>query len=111
MNFDIPSVDLRVRWQPPLRGSSPSIWTRLPAILLLCVLASALAGCGGSSTGYADRPPSNRTAYVAWAEWSKFGRSTVVQGGSINGYVNRSGLSERSEPLASRVGDYWGTCG
>ena len=71
-----------------------------------------LSGCGGSSsTGYADRPPSDRVAYTAWQEWTKFGRSTVVYGGQVNGYVNRSGVSERSEPLASKIGDYWGSCG
>ena len=63
------------------------------------------------SHGYADRPPTNRTAYVAWQEWSRFGRSTVVYGGHANGYINRSGMSEHSEPLNSRVGDYWGSCG
>ena len=63
------------------------------------------------SHGYADRPPSNRTAYVAWQEWTRFGRSTVVYGGAAGGYVNRDGVNERSEPLSSRVGDYWGSCG
>lgn len=71
-----------------------------------------LAGCGGSdSSSYNERPPSNRTAYVAWQEWSRFGHSTVVYGGTANGQVNRAGVSERSEPLSSRVGDYWGSCG
>jgi hypothetical protein len=41
----------------------------------------------------------------------RFGRSTVVYGGSANGYVNRGGINEHSEPLSSRVGDYWGSCG
>lgn len=113
MNFDIPSVDVRVRRQPPRRYSSHAIGLRLPAILLLTLL---VVGCGssghrGNQGGYNERPPSNRTAYVAWQEWSKFGRSTVVYGGAANGHVNRPGLSERSEPLSSRVGDYWGSCG
>jgi len=112
MNFDSPSVDVRVRRQPPRRCSSRAIGLRLPAILLL---ALALVGCGsgqrGSQGGYSERPPSNRTAYVAWQEWTKFGRSTVVYGGVANGYSNRNGVTERSEPLSSRVGDYWGSCG
>ena len=112
MNFDSPSVDVRVRRQPPRRCSSHAIGLRLPAILLL---ALALVGCGsgqrGSQGGYSERPPSNRTAYVAWQEWTKFGRSTVVYGGVANGYSNRNGVTERSEPLSSRVGDYWGSCG
>ena len=42
---------------------------------------------------------------------TRFGRSTVVYGGQAGGYVNRSGVSERSEPLSSKIGDYWGSCG
>ena len=89
------------------------IGPRLPAILLL---ALALVGCASSEHhggygGYTERPPTNRTALVAWQEWTRFGRSTVVYGGSANGYTNRNGVSERSEPLSSRVGDYWGSCG
>jgi len=113
MNFDTPSVVVRVRRQPPHRASSHAIGLRLPAILLL--LALSLAGCGsghhGSSGGNYERPPTNRTAYVAWQEWTRFGRSTVVHGASANGLTNRSGVSERSEPLSTRVGDYWGSCG
>ncbi|MFI4999725.1 MAG: DUF2272 domain-containing protein [Reyranellales bacterium] len=112
MNFDTPSVDVRVCWQPPYRRSSHAIGLRLPAILLL---ALALVGCGSTDRrggyGYSERPPTNRTALVAWQEWTRFGRSTVVYGGGANGYTNRNGVSERSEPLASRVGDYWGSCG
>ncbi len=112
MNFDIPSVDVRVCRQPRSRFSSHAIGLRLPAILLL---ALTLVGCGSSGGrggygGYTERPPSNRTALVAWQEWSRFGRSTVVYGGA-HGYINRNGVSERSEPLSSRVGDYWGSCG
>ena len=101
-------------------GSRPSVRSshafghRLPALLLLALVFLDLAGCGSSgssSGGYADRPPTDRVAYVAWQEWTSFGRSTVVYGGQANGYTNRSGVSERSEPLASRVGDYWGSCG
>jgi hypothetical protein len=112
MNFDCPFVDVRVGWQPPMR-SSHALGHRLPAILLLA-LALTLSGCGGSSprgTGYADRPPSDRVAYTAWQEWTRFGRSTVVYSGHAGGYVNRSGVTERSEPLASKIGDYWGSCG
>ena len=105
-------VDFRVCWQPPHRPTSSAIGHRLPAILLLVlVLALALAGCGGSGSGPSDRPPSDKVAYTAWKEWSKFGRATVVYGGQANGYTNRPGVTERSEPLASRVGDYWGACG
>ncbi len=111
-SIDTPSVDVRVCWQPPHRVSSHTIGLRLPAILLL---ALALVGCASTGRsggyGYSERPPTNRTALVAWQEWTKFGRSTVVYGGSANGYTNRTGVSERSEPLASRVGDYWGSCG
>jgi hypothetical protein len=71
-----------------------------------------LSACGSAERhGYADRPPSDRVAYTAWQEWTKFGRSTIVYGGHANGYVNRSGVNERSEPLASKIGDYWGSCG
>src|SRR5215831_16149670 len=110
MNFDSPFVDVRVGWQPPAMRSSHALGYRLPAILLLALL---LASCGGGShtTGYADRPPSDRVAYTAWQEWTRFGRSTVVYGGHAGSYVNRGGITERSEPLASKIGDYWGTCG
>src|SRR5260370_42291198 len=83
--IDTPSVDVRVRWQPPHRCSSHAIGSRLPAFLLLALVAFHLTGCGSSgssgSFGYADRPPTNRTAYVAWQEWTRFGRSPVVYGG------------------------------
>ena len=109
---DSPFVDVRVCWQPTHRCSSHTT-ARLPAFFLLLLLCLGLAGCGSSERGqgYSDRPPSNRTAYVAWQEWTRFGRSTVVYGGQAGGYVNRAGVSERSEPLSSRVGDYWGSCG
>ena len=97
MNFDILSVTFVL--QPPALRSSHAFGHRLPAIFLLVfVMPWLLSGCGGggSSTGYADRPPSDRVAYTAWQEWTRFGRSTVVYGGQVNGYVNRSGVSERS---------------
>ena len=113
--IDTPSVDFRVCWQPPHRLSSHTIGSRLPALLLLALVAFHLTGCGssgrGGSFGYADRPPTNRTALVAWQEWTRFGRSTVVYGGHANGYTNRNGVDERSEPLTSRVGSYWASCG
>ena len=114
MNFDRPFDDVRVRRQPPLRRSSHAIGLRLPAILLLVL---AVVGCGSTSRvgqgsgGYHERPPTNRTAYVAWQEWTKFGRSTVVHGATANGHINRAGVTERSEPLNSRVGNYWEACG
>lgn len=113
MSFiDSPFVDVHVCRQPPFRRSCPETGRPLPALLCLILLMLGLAGCGGdSSQGYADRPPTNRTALVAWQEWTRFGRSTVVYGGTANGYTNRAGLSEHSEPLNSRVGDYWGSCG
>jgi hypothetical protein len=114
MNFDIPSVDVRACWQPTAPRSSHALGHWLPAtFLLVFIIPWLLTACGGGSgsTGYADRPPSDRVAYTAWQEWTRFGRSTVVYGGQANGYVNRSGISERSEPLASKIGDYWGSCG
>jgi hypothetical protein len=112
MNIDIPSVDVRACWQPPAPRSSHAFGHWLPAIFLIVFIVPwLLSGCGGGSTGYADRPPSDRVAYTAWQEWTKFGRSTVVYGGQANGYVNRSGVTERSEPLSSKIGDYWGSCG
>jgi hypothetical protein len=115
MSFDTPSVGLRVCWQPPALRSSHAIGHWLPAILLFgFILPWLLTACGGSGSsggGYADRAPSDRVAYTAWQEWTKFGRSTVVYGGQANGYVNRSGVKESSEPLSSKIGDYWGSCG
>ena len=115
MNFDTPSVDVRACWQPPALRSSHAFGHWLPAtFLVVLIIPWLLSGCGGgggSGTGYADRPPSDRVAYTAWQEWTKFGRSTVVYGGQANGYVNRSGVTERSEPLSSKIGDYWGSCG
>lgn len=114
MSFiDNPFVDVRVCWQPCHRRFCLTTGHRLPALLFLTLIALGLAGCGSAdrSHGYSERPPSNRTAYVAWQEWARFGHSTVVYGGGANGYINRSGVSERSEPLSSRVGDYWGSCG
>ena len=115
MNFDSPSVEVRVCWQPPALRSSHAFGHRLPAILLLALVSWTLAGCGSSGQrtggGYADRAPSDRVAYTAWQEWTRFGRSTVVYGGQAGGYSNRSGITERSEPLASKIGDYWGSCG
>ncbi len=110
MSIDRPFVDIRVCWQPPAALSSCVFGLRLPAILLITLF---LAACGSSSShhGYSDRPPTDKVALTAWNEWTKFGRSTVVYGGNANGYTNRTGISERSEPLASRVGEYWGTCG
>jgi hypothetical protein len=102
MNFDTPSVDVRACWQPPALRSSHAFGHWLPAtFLLVLIIPWLLSGCGGggsSGTGHADRPPSDRVAYTAWQEWTK-------------GYVNRSGVTERSEPLSSKIGDYWGSCG
>jgi len=85
MSFDTPSVDGRVCWQPPALRSSHAIGPWLPAILLLALVSWILAGCGSSGQrtggGYADRAPSDRVAYTAWQEWTRFGRSTVVYGG------------------------------
>jgi len=112
MKSDPLDVGLRVCWQPS--GCSHCFPTgyRLPAILsLVLALALALAGCGGGGTGADDRPPSDKVAYTAWKEWTRFGRATVVYGGQANGYTNRHGMTERSEPLSSRVGEYWAACG
>jgi hypothetical protein len=111
MNLRLPSGDIRVCWQPAHPCSSRVIGLWLPAMLLL---AFTLVGCGTSSPrgyGYVDHPPTNPTALVAWQEWTRFGRSTVVYGGYANGYTNRNGVNEHSEPLNSRVSAYWGSCG
>ena len=112
MKNDTPSVVAHVRRQPTQKRSSHAIGLRLPATLLLAILVTA---CGSVERGdsFNDRAPNNRIAAVAWREWTKFGRSTVVYGGqhSANGYINRTGMNERSEPLASRVSEYWGACG
>ncbi len=112
MKSDPLDVDFRVCWRPLHRPTSRTD-VRLPATLLfVLILALALAGCGGGGgSGVDDRPPSDKVAYTAWKEWSKFGRATVVYGGQTNGYTNRAGMTERSEPLSSRVGEYWGSCG
>ena len=86
MNFDLPSVDRHVRWQPPHQRSSRAIGHRLPAILLLVLFSAlALSGCGSTERGdsFNDRAPNNRIASVAWREWAKFGRSTIVYGGVV----------------------------
>jgi hypothetical protein len=111
MNLRLPSGDVRVCWQPPDLPSSRSIGAWLPAILLFILTLCSCSGSQRDGYGYADNPPTNRTALVAWQEWTRFGRSTVVYGGHAGGYTNRSGLNEHSEPLSSRVGDYWGSCG
>jgi hypothetical protein len=113
MSIDRPFVGVHVRWQPSPRQAFHAIGFRLPATLLsICILGLALAGCGSSYQGPNESPPTNRVANVAWQEWTKFGRSTIVYGsGNANGYMNRPGLNEHSEPLSSRVGDYWGSCG
>ena len=104
--IDTPSVDVRVRWQPPRRRSSHAIGLRLPALLLLAMVAFELTGCGSSGDGYSqsERPPSNRTAYVAWQEWARFGHSTAVYGASANGYTNRSGVDDSASGALHRVG-------
>ena len=106
MSFiDSPFVDVHVCWQPPFPRSCRSTGQRLPALLFLTLLLLGLAGCGSAdgSHGYADRPPSNRTALVAWQEWTRFGRSTVVYGGAANGYTNRAG-DERAQRAAEQPG-------
>src|SRR5258708_37020825 len=98
MNFDRPFVDVRVGWQPPVRRSSPAFGQWLPAILLL---ALALTGCGGgpSGTGYADRPPSDRVAYTAWQEWTRFRPPALVYGGPPRGPSHpRGGRRARRAP-------------
>ena len=69
MNIRLPFGDIRVGWQPPLLRTSHAFTPRLPALLLL---ALTLVGCASSEhlggPGYADRPPTNRTALVAWQE-------------------------------------------
>jgi hypothetical protein len=95
--------NIRVGWQPRL--------LRLPVLLFFAFYLASCASSERPSFGYADRPPSNATALVAWQEWTRFGRSTVVYGGHANGYTNRAGINEHSEPLNSRVSDYWRSCG
>jgi hypothetical protein len=109
---DSPFVDVRVAGSRPI-AAPPIRSVSAASILLLLLLCLGLAGCGSSERGqgYSDRPPSNRTAYVAWQEWTRFGRSTVVYGGRPAATPIAAGVSERSEPLSSRVGDYWGSCG
>jgi hypothetical protein len=106
--IDSPFVDVHVCWQPFRRSCLTT--GQLPALLFLLLLGVGLAGCGSTDSSH-ERPPSNRTALVAWQEWTRFGRSTVVYAGGANGHINRAGMSETSEPLNSRVGDYWGSCG
>src|SRR5262245_31249097 len=102
-SIDNPFVDVRVSWQPSRRCSSHTGARRLPALLFIALMMLELAGCGSSdSSSTNERPPSNRTAFVAWQEWSRFGHSTVVYGGAANGQINRTGVTERSEPLSSR---------
>jgi hypothetical protein len=112
MKSDPLDVGFRVCWQPSGCSLCFPTGQRLPAILSLVVLlAFVLVGCGGGGSGADDRPPSDKVAYTAWKEWTKFGRATVVYGAQANGYTNRYGVTERSEPLSSRVGEYWAACG
>jgi hypothetical protein len=110
MKSDTPSVVNHVRRQSISQRFSQATGFRLPATLLLTILVAA---CGSVEPDSNDRAPSNRVAAVAWREWTKFGRSTVIHGNqhSVNGYTNRAGINERSEPLASRISEYWGSCG
>lgn len=86
---------------------------RLPAILALALSLAACSSSGSRGGGNAqgDRPPSNRIALVAWQEWSRFGHSTLVYGSHADGHHSQTGVTERNEPLKSRVGAYWGSCG
>jgi hypothetical protein len=71
MNFDSPSVDVRVCWQPPVLRSSHAFGHRLPAILLLALVSWTLAGCAAaaSKAAAARRLPSDHSSlYTAWQE-------------------------------------------
>jgi hypothetical protein len=65
----------------------------------------ALANCG-SSDGYS----ASGVAGVATAEWRRYGGGTVVYGPGSAGTTPPKG-HETSEPLASRIGEYWRTAG
>ncbi len=85
-----------MKFDPPIRRLSVFAGSRPPAILPAigspaasnpsARLRSALAA--GRLRRRSDRgpampitPPSDKVAYTAWKEWTKFGRATVVYGG------------------------------
>ena len=115
MNFDSPFVDVRVCWQPPVLRSSHAIGLRLPALLLLALISwiwRAAAAAGSTSrrlrrpAAHRPRrptPPGRNGPGSAARRWSMAARPTATS--------TAAGINERSEPLNSRIGDYWGSCG
>jgi hypothetical protein len=75
-----------------------------PVLLMLTALL-ALSACGSSQYG---SPPSDPVAAVAWSEWRRFGGELIVYGGAGG---HGGGIKETSEPLSSRIGDYWALVG
>jgi hypothetical protein len=79
------------------------------ALLRLALLALAgaltLCACGSSRDTYV---PSDPVAAVAWSEWRRAGGEVVVYGGAGS---HNGGVRETSEPLWSRIGDYWALVG
>jgi hypothetical protein len=72
--------------------------------LLASIMALALSACGSTR----EAAPSDPVASVAWHEWRRAGGELLVYDGpgSHNG-----GVRETTEPLASRIGDYWSLVG
>lgn len=77
----------------------------LRPILLMLTAALGLSACGSSRDG---PPPSDPVAAVAWSEWRRFGSELLVYGGPGG---HNGGVKETSEPLSSRIGDYWALVG
>ena len=86
------------------RQPRPTVAAVLRLGLLALTTALALSACGSSR----EAAPSDPVASVAWHEWRRAGGELLVYGGpgSHNG-----GTHETSEPLASRIGDYWSLVG
>lgn len=83
----------------------PPVAVVIRTLLMALAAALVLSACGSSRYG---SPPSDPVASVAWHEWRGAGGELLVYGGpgSHNG-----GVRETNEPLASRIGDYWGLVG
>ena len=108
-----PFVDVRVCWQPS--GRFPSFRDRSPAASNSSARPHSRT-CSGrlwrrTAAGYTDRPPTDRSPTPPGRNGPGSAARPSSMAGRPTATPTASGVSERSEPLTSRVGDYWGACG